>query len=729
MEYYGRSVQQKEEIVYQFLKDHLKNVARLCEGFVEPISAPQIGTILGYLHDVGKYSDDFQRRIRGEKIRVSHADAGARILEEYYMHTKNPLYRLLTYVVYGHHSGLHDYGTPAKGMCKQLKIPSTNVSAWKEEIGVLPAISPQDLKLQLRGKEEFVGFTLQFYTRFLLSCLVDADRIDAQDFPNLEATKAMAVNTSMETLKERYEQHMTRLAANARESHLNQIRKGILKNCLDKGRQKKGMYSLTVPTGGGKTLSSLGFALTHAVANKQKRIIYAIPFTSIIEQNASVFADVLGKEHILEHHSNYENPYNKQEELVKFQLAQENWHEPIVVTTNVQFFETLFSHKATKVRKLHNIAQSIIILDEIQSLPNKYIKPCLMALNELVVNYGCTVVLCSATQPEYHKNKLFLEEVNVEEMIENPSKLFEELKRTEEHYLGEQTIEEIACKIRADRQALCIVNTKKHAREIFERLEGEENCFHLSTNMYPKHRKTILSSIRQLLKDDKPCKVIATQLIEAGVDIDFPIVYRSITGIDSIVQAAGRCNREGKLAKGLVYVFKPEEEYIGKEYLALTAGIGEMILNKEEAFLDLPSISKYFTYLFDITHQNLDYYHILQLCTDGIQNPYDIRFNFEEISTNFKFIDNQGYSLIIPNEESVNELLEQVRFTHSVQAIVRKLASYTISVKRYELDGLKEEGALRIVEETLMVLDDLKFYNEDIGLVIKKEQDDFDYVI
>lgn len=352
-----------------------------------------------------------------------------------------------------------------------------------------------------------------------------------------------------------------------------------------------------------------------------------------------------------------------------------------------------------------------------------------MALNELVVNYGCTVVLCSATQPEYHKNKLFLEEVNVEEIIENPGELFEELKRTEEHYLGDQTIEDIVDKIRVDRQALCIVNTKKHARELFERLEGEENCFHLSTNMHPNHRKAVLSIIRQLLKDDKPCKVISTQLIEAGVDIDFPIVYRSITGIDSIVQAAGRCNREGKLAKGLVYVFKPEEDYIGKEYLALIASIGEMILNKEEAFLDLHSISRYFAQLFDITNQNLDYYHILQLCSDGIQNPYDIRFAFEEISTNFKFIDNQGYSLIIPTEEYVNELLEQVRFTNNVQAIVRKLTPYTISIKRYELDALEEAGALRIVEGSLIVLDDLKFYDENLGLVIKKDQDDFDYVI
>lgn len=730
MQYYGRKIEIDGEIKYQLLKEHLDNVAGLCEEFINPISSKRIGTVLGYLHDVGKYSEDFQRRIRGENIRVPHADGGAKILEEYYADTTNPIYRLMTYVVYGHHNGLHDYGTSVQGMCRQLQLPSSDISHWKNEIGVLTTIVPQDLHLKLRGtQKEVVAFTLQFYTRFLLSCLVDADRIDAQNFPCGEASRAMLKNVSMDMLKQRYDEYMDKIKKRASLSRLNTIRNKILKDCLEKGAQKPGIYSLTVPTGGGKTLSSLGFALTHAAIHHKKRIIYAIPFTSIIEQNAQIFADVLGREYVLEHHSNYENPYSKKEELIKFQLAQENWYEPIVVTTNVQFFETLFSHKATKVRKLHNIAQSIIILDEIQSLPNKYIKPCLAALNELVENYGCTIVLCSATQPEYHKNKLFLEEVKIQEIIQEPSELFKALKRTEEHYIGAQSIEEISTKVRENKQVLCIVNTKRHARELFNLLDGEVNCFHLSTNMHPKHRKDVLHTIRTLLNEGKPCRVIATQLIEAGVDIDFPIVYRSITGIDSIVQAAGRCNREGKLEKGNVYVFKPEDNYIGKEYLARIAAIGEWILNNEKGSLTLNSISEYFKQLFDITSQNLDYYHILKLCANGIENPKDIRFDFEKISSKFKFIENQGYSLIIPTEEDVNVLLEQIKFTHSVKSVIRKLAPYTISIKKYELDTLEEAGALRIVEGSLLVLDDLKFYDEKLGLVLKEERDDFDYVI
>ncbi|MBU3812179.1 MAG: CRISPR-associated helicase Cas3', partial [Candidatus Niameybacter stercoravium] len=496
-----------------------------------------------------------------------------------------------------------------------------------------------------------------------------------------------------------------------------------------KAQGRRGFYSLTVPTGGGKTLSSLGFALYHAVANEQKRVIYTIPFTSIIEQNAEVFARVLGRNNVVEHHSNYENPYKTKEELLKFQLAQENWYEPIIVTTNVQFFETLFSNKPSKVRKLHNISNSIIILDEIQSIPNKYIKPCLAALNELVINYDCTIVLCSATQPEYDKNKLFLEEVKIEEIIDDPQKLFKELRRTKEYYIGHQTIEDLAERLQSEEQALCIVNTKKHAKDLFEMLGQEDNHFHLSTHMYPVHRKEVISQIKELLQEGMPCKVISTQLIEAGVDIDFPKVYRSLSGIDSIVQAGGRCNREGKLEQGEVYVFKPEEKYIGKEYLALTAAIGEMCIGVQEDFLGLESISHYFSQLFDITTQKLDAYNVLGICEASLENPKDIRIAFEDLADNFKFIQNEGYPIIIPDTEQVEILLDQIKYSKNPKGLLRKLAPYTVTVKKYELDALKEYGALNIIEGNLLVLNDLNFYDHKLGLVITLKEDDFEYVI
>ena len=730
-QYYGRSEEIEGEIIYQLLIEHLNNVANICGQFVGQVSDEKIGIFLGYMHDIGKYSEDFQRRIRGENIKVAHADAGAKVAEKIYqqLNRMNPIYRLLVYVIYGHHSGLANYGTPAKGLCKNLKEEGCDCRAWEKEIKGIPELSPKDIKLRLRESKQSMGFTLQFYTRYLLSCLVDADRIDAQNFPYEEATLWMKQTTSLQELKEKYERYMASLHGKAKPSKLNSIRNEILNSCLTKAQGRRGFYSLTVPTGGGKTLSSLGFALYHAVANEQKRVIYTIPFTSIIEQNAEVFARVLGRNNVVEHHSNYENPYKTKEELLKFQLAQENWYEPIIVTTNVQFFETLFSNKPSKVRKLHNISNSIIILDEIQSIPNKYIKPCLAALNELVINYDCTIVLCSATQPEYDKNKLFLEEVKIEEIIDDPQKLFKELRRTKEYYIGHQTIEDLAERLQSEEQALCIVNTKKHAKDLFEMLGQEDNHFHLSTHMYPVHRKEVISQIKELLQEGMPCKVISTQLIEAGVDIDFPKVYRSLSGIDSIVQAGGRCNREGKLEQGEVYVFKPEEKYIGKEYLALTAAIGEMCIGVQEDFLGLESISHYFSQLFDITTQKLDAYNVLGICEASLENPKDIRIAFEDLADNFKFIQNEGYPIIIPDTEQVEILLDQIKYSKNPKGLLRKLAPYTVTVKKYELDALKEYGALNIIEGNLLVLNDLNFYDHKLGLVITLKEDDFEYVI
>lgn len=727
--YYARVEEIEERKNYQLLSDHLGNVAKLCKGFVGDVSSKDIGEFLGFMHDIGKYSVDFQKRIRGENIRVDHATAGAKIAENLYQKSqgKNPLYRLMAYAICGHHSGLANYGNLTKGLCKRLDGEIADFSSWKQEINSPPIITLQHFKCELRG--ETLGFTLQFYTRYIFSCLVDADRIDAQNFLTDEASIFMHQQDSLKALKNKFDYYMMNLQKNAPGSKINKIRNEVLTNCIEKASGARGIYSLTVPTGGGKTLSSLAFALDHVIKNNQNRIIYTIPFTSIIEQNADVIANILGKNNVLEHHSNFENPYNSAEELLKFKLAQENWYKPVIVTTNVQFFETLFSNKPKKTRKLHNIARSIIILDEIQSIPNKYILSCLCALNELVVNYGCTVVLCSATQPGYEKNQLFLEPVKIREIIKEPERLFIELERTKEHFIGEQNLELLVSLISQHQQVLCIVNTKKHAKDIFELLAPDENTFHLSTNMYPEHRKRVISTMKELLQQGKPCKVISTQLIEAGVDIDFPVVYRAMTGIDSIVQAAGRCNREGKQSRGHIYVFQPEEKYIGKEYLALTSEIGKMIVKESKSFLDLESIELYFSKLFDVTRQKLDAQDILKLCKQGIENPINIRFEFETICERFKFIENQGYALVIEANEEVTRLIQSIKFSKGIGNILRRLSLYTINIKPYELDNLLEKGAINIVEDNILVLNDMGLYDDYIGLNINLQQDDFEYII
>ena len=331
---------------------------------------------------------------------------------------------------------------------------------------------------------------------------------------------------------------------------VNTLRQNVLFQCRDKAKFPRQIFSLTVPTGGGKTLSSMAFALDHAVQHGLRRVIYAIPFTSIIEQNAEVFQDILGREQVLEHHCNFKERDEPEEAAYNRRrgLAAENWDTPVVVTTNVQFFESLFSNKTSRCRKLHNIARSVIVLDEAQAIPTEYLEPCLAALRELVDHYGCSVVLCTATQPALDdKSNLRTALPKIQELVDNPAKLYEELCRTDVSFIGRITDDELAGRLEEEQQVLCIVSTKPQAKALFERLQKEEGVFHLSTNMYPQHRRRVLDSIRKRLKEKKSCRVVSTSLVEAGVDLDFPVVYRAMAGLDSIAQAAGRCNREGKM--------------------------------------------------------------------------------------------------------------------------------------------------------------------------------------
>lgn len=487
----------------------------------------------------------------------------------------------------------------------------------------------------------------------------------------------------------------------------------------------------------------MAFALSHALEHGQERVIYTIPFTSIIEQNAQVFAEVFGRENVLEHHSNFELPFVKDsgkeecsqsEALERRKLAEENWYEPIVVTTNVQFFESLFADKPGRARKVHHIAGSVIILDEVQAIPMEYLRPCMAALAELVANYGCTVVFCTATQPEFDRNALFLTDVNIREIITDVPQLFAVLRRTEEAYLGAQSLEQIAARLGDEQQALCIVNTKRHARDLARALAeaGMKDVYHLSTNLYPQHRKAVLREIRERLDASLPCRVISTQLIEAGVDIDFPAVYRAAAGIDSIVQAAGRCNREGRSARGRVYVFAPEEKYRGKGYLERTAQIGGLTMEKYPRFLDNDAVRAYFKELFDFEREETDKKKILPLCGESIgqnpKNPFDLRIPYAEIGKRFRLIENDTYALVIPTPEA-QVLLARAVFATRLGGILRELAQYTVNVRTYELQWLAKQGALNKVAESIAVLADERLYDEAYGLVLESGGDFDDYII
>jgi CRISPR-associated helicase Cas3 len=553
----------------------------------------------------------------------------------------------------------------------------------------------------------------------IYSCLVDADFIDTESYIS-DTLKPRGQNFSISQLNNMFIKYLSEFKCE--ETKINAKRKEILERCLDMSKMTTGLYTLTVPTGGGKTYSSLAFALNHAKINKLEKIIYVIPYTSIIEQNAKVFKDVLGNENVLEHHSNYQFD-NKNSEDVQFvneklKLASENWDIPIIVTTNVQFFESLFSNRSSRCRKIHNMAKSVLIFDEAQMLPLQYLKPCLLAVTELVKNYGSTAILCTATQPSI--NQLLPESIKPIEIMQDPKRLYEDFKKVTVSKKGEMDDDTLADELNKLEQVLCIVSTRKHAKEIFNRING--NVFHLSTLMCPIHRKETLAEIRKRLdpKNKQPCRVVSTQLIEAGVDVDFPVVYRSIAGIDSIVQSAGRCNREGKLTEGKVFVFKPVSEYAKiRGYLERTAKVADMVFRKYEDPISLEAIDYYFKMLYDLEGEEaLDKKSIIE-CFE--ERRSGLEFDFQTAAERFKLIESNTYSIIIPYDETAIKLLQEAQFSPYPRSIARKLQPHTVSIYEYEYKELCKNAAIKTINDSFLVLENFETnYDRCTGLIIPK---------
>ncbi len=579
------------------LEEHLKGTAEFAKKFARDFNCADWGYIVGILHDIGKTSKEFQNYIRAvteydtslSKTKVDHSTASAKFANNEY----NLLGKFIGYITAGHHSGIPN-GKDNNESCleKRLKKEVKEYSI-PDYVKFIKAPCPTNIPFHKRES----GFAIQIFIRMIYSCLVDADYLDTENFMNPSDFNSRSKHLSLADLNNKLHKHIN--SFNSSKSEINKKRSEILSDCLMASELVSGLFSLTVPTGGGKTLSSLAFALKHAIKYNKKRVIYVIPYTSIIEQNAQVFRDILGDDAVLEHHSNYDT--NNKDEEHKNLLTSQNWDAPLIVTTNVQFFESLFANKSSKCRKLHNIANSIIILDEAQMLPINLLSPCLEAIKELVLGYKTTIVLCTATQPALSKSDILKSGLeNVREIIKNPKKLYQSFKRVDIENIGTKSNEELATLINKENQALCIVSTKKHAKELYELINGKDkNIYHLSSLMCPEHRTQKLCEIRIKLKDKESCIVISTQLIEAGVDIDFPVVYRSIAGIDSIAQAAGRCNREGNLDKGKVYVFKPENsKLIPPGFLRHCSETGEQVLRHHEDALSLESVDEYFQRLY-----------------------------------------------------------------------------------------------------------------------------------
>lgn len=657
----------KESERIQTVKEHLQGTANLAGDFAGRFGKSQWGYCCGMLHDVGKYSIDFQKKIwEDTDAQVDHSTAGAKLCNEL-----GGYYSILSYCIAGHHAGLPDYGNTAtrSSLAGRYSKKIPDYQAYKKEIQI-PELNMQPI---IFNPKKNMDFSLSMFIRMVFSCLVDADFLDTEAFMKKEETGRIKGETIFDLLR-KLEIHISEWLKNTNTETINGRRTEILKSCLEQGKSRKGMFRLTVPTGGGKTIASLVFALKHAVEHNMDRIIYVIPYTSIIEQNAEIFREILGEENVLEHHCNVE--YKETEELNPMQLAIENWDKPIVVTTNVQFFESLFGNKSSKCRKLHNIANSVVILDEAQMIPMDYMIPCISAMQELTNNYGTSIVLCTATQPAL--DTYFDKNNEIQELCPRKENQFQFFERVSYERLGSIQKETLLGRLKEESTTLCIVNTKKLAQDLYKEMKGD-GVYHLSTSMYPSHRKRILQQIRTRLNEinngeKKRCILISTSLVEAGVDLDFEHVYRQIAGIDSMIQAAGRCNREGKRAKNTskVYIFDLEE--IGSVMnQKLQIDVASSILQDYESVAELNSIQDYFLRLYHHRRTSLDKKNIM----NEFQNR---KYNFAKVGKEFKLIEQRTKTIFVAKEPEAEEILQEINRKGITKSLMRKAGRYCIQI-------------------------------------------------
>ncbi len=688
MKYFAHSLKGHPLEKWQLLIDHLNNVSILAAKSAAFFDAETWGKILGNNHDLGKGTRPWQAYLRRVNDIVDefakfyeghppHAAVGAQFL---FNHSETAG-KLLAYCIAGHHGGLPNWNNSGNSALKtKLELPFPQI----EDFDPIPKF-PDDLPL-LTDPDRF-GFQLQFFVRMLFSCLVDADYLDTESFLDKKKSSYRSSYPKIDALHKIFWKNFNSMRNQADPTSIvNTARERVLKDCLRVAKLESGLFSLTVPTGGGKTLASLAFALNHAQKCTKRRIVYVIPFTSIIEQNAKVFRDMLGEDAVLEHHCNFIS----EDSDWKTRLATENWDAPVIVTTNVQFFNSFYANKTSKCRKLHNIANSIVIFDEVQAIPVEKLKPCLEVIKELSLNYGVTSILCTATQPAIKFSEQFEAGLkNVREIIQDVPTLFTTLKRTEEIFIGERNEQDIANLLLKHEQVLCIVNTRQQALDIFNLLPNSEGNFHLSALMYPAHRTKILDEIRTRLTPSiqLPCRVISTQLIEAGVDVDFPRVYRAIAGIDSIAQAAGRCNRNGlsKTACEVAVFELPDDS--GCSFVRQAAQSSAKLFENYKGRLTSPEcVREYFADFFWKNEQRMDSDQIIEKWCRIAQNG-DIQFR--DIAK-FQMIESATIPIIIALKETVVELVHSLTFTEHLGGILRKLQQYSVQIYPYQFEDIKD---------------------------------------
>lgn len=752
------------------LVEHLKSVSALAAQFAAEFG-PEWARLAGLWHDLGKFRAGFQiyiRSVNGLDAHIegkwssgsdkTHSAAGAlhamHELEARFGPDGRMLARVFAFIIAGHHAGLADWiggldarlsGTGAADSRREHDEALAAANGYAP--GLFPLPPTFDLRTEasrIPGLSSGNPLAVSFWIRMLFSTLCDADFLDTERFMDLERADRRLGYPTIRSYRQALDAHLDTLerqveGAGRQGDVVMRARAQVLELCRSKAPCRPGVFTLTVPTGGGKTLSSLAFALRHAETHGLRRVVYAIPYTSIIEQTADVFSGIFGEENVVEHHSQGEAAPGG--ETPRSRLACENWDAPLIVTTNVQLFESLFASRTSRCRKLHRLANSVIVLDEAQLLPPPYLQPILDALRLLVEHYGVSVVLCTATQPVLTDLPRFDPRASLRGLptphpiVEAPEVLFRQLSRVRVEWPADlvtpATTASLVSRLVEETCVLVVVNTRKDAAELVSALDAAtgDRTIHLSAAMCGQHRADVIRDIRRRLAgrragdDATPLRVVSTQLVEAGVDIDFPVVYRAFTGLDSIAQAAGRCNREGLLGPdgGRLVIFVRE---IPRTLAALRFGVQAARTTLSAAASDLgdPSIfADYFPRYYD-QFPSRDHKGIVEALRNDGSNGL-LAFGFRTAAENFRLVDDDSVPVIVPYVPSApgarnpKPLIAQLRSGESDRWLMRALQRFTVNVRRQEVTAWQARGDVSEVQPGTFVLSDPLRYDERLGML------------
>ncbi|WP_288738750.1 CRISPR-associated helicase Cas3' [uncultured Ruminococcus sp.] len=732
MKYYAHT---REDGERQTVKAHLTGVSEKAEKFSVDLLKP-IAKKASLYHDIGKYALNFQKRLDDDKVKFSHAACGA--LEYKKFADKNDAFApLMEYCIAGHHTGLMDGGTVAdnsdsptlNGILKRADeyTGDSDYSAYATEIEFATLTQEERTPLynELRSAKDPTELIERyaFFTKYVFSCLTDADFLDTEIFCNKNVERGMSGD-----FKKALDKLNRELSDMPSDNPLRQARSRIQQQAFDNSVNKSHISILDMPTGSGKTLCSLKLALESG----KKRIIYVIPYTSIIEQTANkfekMFGDVLP---VLQHHSNYSYDGGTEEEkktAEKLKRTCENWDAPLIITTSVQFFQSIYHYKGSALRKLHNLRDSVIVFDEIHLIPTELLRPCLKAVGYITKYLNSEALFLSATMPDYSKLfDKFLPDVNYNKLVTDRTN-FKYFKKCEYKDMGRTTLETIAENASRCKNALIVVNTKKTAAELYSLVQGEK--YHLSANMTPAHRSRVIEVVRNKLKKGERITVVSTSLVEAGVDLDFNTVFRQLSGLDSILQAGGRCNREGKDAKGYVYVFDIDETYRKGSDLAMRINKTKGLLEKYQDITSNDCIKEYYDGIFDfnqsrIAENSIAKYNEQSNSFDrqGLMSPYSIPFR--SYAMQFEYISADTISIVIddPNDQTCHELVETLR--NGDMSVRRALQKYSVSVYMNVFKDLYSQGVLNDHGTGIFILENQSYYNNETGLTTEAAMQDY----